>query len=112
MGKIINFAKATRAAVLQSLEDALRDCPGCAPPEISYTLFKRVIDSGVGEIVSPLRINREAKDSLQDKKYVHSLSVNGICFSCYSYRPIDREGNFIDPSQLPESQFDWPKTSE
>lgn len=114
--KIINFAKATKKNVLRELEIALENSLGCAPPEIPYALFKRAIDSGVGEIVSPFRINGSIEHPTPNERYVHSVLVNDILlrganFHCYTNRPINKSGNFIEPSQLPEDPCNWPKSN-
>lgn len=113
----INFAKASKKIVLRKLEVAFKNCSGrCALPEIPYTLFKKAIDSEVGEIVSPFRINRVIKNSDSNEGYVHSILVYGVLpgganFSCYTDRPIDRRGNFIEPSQLSKERGDWPRSN-
>ncbi|MDP3026500.1 MAG: hypothetical protein Q8N63_02240 [Nanoarchaeota archaeon] len=114
--KIINFAKATKKIVLEELEIAFKNSQGCAPPEIPYALFKRAIDSGVGEIVSPFRINSPIEHPTPNERYVHSVLVNDILsgganFRCYTHRPINKKGNFIEPSQLPKDPCNWPKSN-
>ena len=97
MQKIINFAKTTKKTILEALESALEQSPGCGLPEIPYELFKRAIDAGIGEIVSPMRINQKQGDN---RTYRHTILVNGYNYQCYAAKPIDMSGNFIEPSEI------------
>jgi len=106
--KIINFAKASRRTILKALESALEDSLGCGLPEIPYALFKKAIDSGVGEIASPMRINQEIENPTNDAKYRHTMCANGFNYRCSAAKPIDMSGKFIEPSEI-LSMDEWLK---
>ena len=113
--RITNFTEASKEVILKELERILEDSLGCAPPRISYELLKGAIISGVGEIVSPFRMNGLVSDT-EPQKYLHSIVVymppqREINFRCYTDNPIDKNADFIDISQLSRDPFDWPETS-
>ena len=104
--KIIRFTEATKKVVLGELEKALKNNQGCSLPEIPYILFKKAIDSGVGKIASPMRINQEIKDPTGNEKYWHTMCANNLNYGCFAAKPIDMSGNFIEPSEI-QTMGDW-----